>query len=288
MTTSLPHVTFVVMCYKQEQFIREALEGAFAQTYSPLEILISDDCSPDRTFEIVQEMVSSYTGPHKVLCSRNETNMGITAHLNKINRMAANELIVGAAGDDISMPERTAKIVAEYLADNKKTNYFYSSAREMTISGVMQGVVVSPGADCATSKLRTALSPYPLAIGATQAWTRKLIDSFSPFHPDVWAEDQVLGFRGLLLGNIRFIEEPLVCYRMGSGISTRKQKFSVKKYFKEKQKEIGIYRQRWRDAIRIGSYVPATALAIKIVVLSVSMPIAPLISAVRKLTKGRK
>ena len=50
-----PLLTFGVCAYKQEQFIREAVEAALAQTYSPLEIILSDDCSPDRTFEIMQE-----------------------------------------------------------------------------------------------------------------------------------------------------------------------------------------------------------------------------------------
>lgn len=285
MSTSLPLVTFVVMCYNQEQYIREALEGAFAQTYEPLEILISDDCSRDRTFEVVQEMVNTYLGPHNVVCRKNETNGGIAAHLNKINSLVNGELIVIAAGDDISLPHRTEKLVAEYTASNKETNYFYSSAREMTLSGSLQGIVTSPGADCASSKLRTALSPYPLAIGATQAWTRALIDSFSPFHADVWAEDQILGFRGVLLGEVCFIDEALVCYRIGSGISTQKQKFSIKKYFKGKRSAIGIYRQRWRDSVHVGSYSLAIALAVKITLLTASIPVSPLISAAQKLIK---
>ena len=47
-----PLLTFAVGAYNQERFIREAVESAFAQTYSPLEIVLSDDCSRDRTFEI--------------------------------------------------------------------------------------------------------------------------------------------------------------------------------------------------------------------------------------------
>ena len=285
MSISFPKVTFVVMCYNQEQYIREALAGAFAQTYGPLEILISDDCSRDRTFDIVQEMVAKYSGPHSVRCSRNEKNGGIAAHINKINSAATGEMIVVAAGDDISLPSRTEKIVAEYMRGNRSANYFYSSAREMTMDSVLQGVVTSPGADCVSSKLRTALSPYPIAIGATQAWTRKLIDSFSPFHPEVWAEDQILGFRGLLLGEVVFINEPLVCYRIGSGISTRKQNFSIKKYFKEKRSSIGIYRQRFSDSVHLGCYSIAAALAVKIALLTASIPVAPLISLSRKIIK---
>ena len=55
-----PLVTFALFAYNQERYIREAVEGAFAQTYEPLEIILSDDCSTDRTFEIMQEMVANY------------------------------------------------------------------------------------------------------------------------------------------------------------------------------------------------------------------------------------
>jgi hypothetical protein len=45
-----PFVTFALFVYNQEKYIREAVEGAFSQTYEPLEIILSDDCSTDRTF----------------------------------------------------------------------------------------------------------------------------------------------------------------------------------------------------------------------------------------------
>ena len=67
-----PLVTFVILSYNEERFIREGIQGAFSQTYSPLEIIISDDCSTDRTFEIIQEEVEGYKGPHKVVLNRNE------------------------------------------------------------------------------------------------------------------------------------------------------------------------------------------------------------------------
>ncbi len=51
-------VTFALFSYNQERFIREALRGALAQTYSPLQIVISDDCSQDRTFKIIQEQAA--------------------------------------------------------------------------------------------------------------------------------------------------------------------------------------------------------------------------------------
>jgi len=40
-STEGPLVSFCVKCYTQERYIGEALEGAFAQTYRPLLMLLA-------------------------------------------------------------------------------------------------------------------------------------------------------------------------------------------------------------------------------------------------------
>jgi glycosyltransferase involved in cell wall biosynthesis len=100
----LPLVTFAVFAYNQEQFIREAVEGALAQTYSPLEVILSDDASPDRTFEIMQQVASQYRGPHRVILNRNSTNR-LTGHVNALGtRCTASSYL--AAGDDTPVGSR--------------------------------------------------------------------------------------------------------------------------------------------------------------------------------------
>lgn len=106
----LPLVTFALFAYNQEKHIRRAIEGAFSQAYSPLEIILSDDCSSDRTFEIMQEMAAKYTGPHKVLARKTFKNLGTIDHVIEVFDMANGALVVVAAGDDYSYPERTQEI----------------------------------------------------------------------------------------------------------------------------------------------------------------------------------
>ena len=50
--TDRPLVSFAQFAYNQEKYIREAIEGAFAQTYEPIEVILSEDYSTNRTFEI--------------------------------------------------------------------------------------------------------------------------------------------------------------------------------------------------------------------------------------------
>lgn len=56
-------MTFALLAYNQEDYIREAVQGTFAQAYKPLETTSPEDCSSDRTYQIMQDMAGAYRGP---------------------------------------------------------------------------------------------------------------------------------------------------------------------------------------------------------------------------------
>jgi cellulose synthase/poly-beta-1,6-N-acetylglucosamine synthase-like glycosyltransferase len=132
-TNERPLVTFALFAYNQEQYIREAVEGAFSQTYEPLEIVLSDDCSTDRTFEIMQEMAAGYKGPHDVRVRQSEMNAGIIDHVISVARMSKGELLIVAAGDDISKENRSCEIVGCWLSEGSTA--IYSALDECDDSG---------------------------------------------------------------------------------------------------------------------------------------------------------
>ena len=45
-----PLVTMGLVTYRQERYVREAVRSVLAQTYSPLQIVICDDASPEFHF----------------------------------------------------------------------------------------------------------------------------------------------------------------------------------------------------------------------------------------------
>ena len=107
---SVPSSASPIKAYDQESLIAEAVAGAFAQTWSPLEIILSDDGSPDGTFRVMQELAAAYTGPHRVVLNRNPKNLGIAGHMNRLARLVSARLWVDSAGDDISEPQRVARL----------------------------------------------------------------------------------------------------------------------------------------------------------------------------------
>lgn len=207
-----PLISYVVTTYNIEAFVEESVKCAFAQTYSPLEIVLSDDCSTDKTFEIMQKMASEYQGPHKIVLNRNEQNLGITRHMNKAYlELATGEIIIAAHGDDISLPERTEKSW-EFLEKNP-------DCTQVACSAVVVDSNLVPFPDSYQKNFSVpSVRKYDLttiahvSIGFS-AFRRSVMVAFGPLNDSCPTEDDPIGFRLLLSGNIALMPDKLVMYR---------------------------------------------------------------------------
>jgi glycosyltransferase involved in cell wall biosynthesis len=246
-------VTFALFAYNQERFIAEAVRGALAQTYSPLEIILSDDCSKDRTFEIIQREVAGYGGPHKIRLNRNERNIGFGAHINRAMGMARGQLIIAAGGDDVSLPERVEKLFLAYVSSNRKAMSLYSNATVINEEGRPSGPYLSghgpdqPSAEWLAEHISGVL-------GCAQAWDRQVFEIFGPLQKDVFNEDMVIPFRAALIGEIKYIDESLVLYRLHANNGHFKELRGLKggrdlhaSLLKPADSKIAIYKNRLQD-----------------------------------------
>lgn len=209
-----PLITFVLVAYDQEQFIAEAVQGAFSQTYSPLEIILSDDCSPDRTFKIMQAQAKAYQGPHEVHVRRNQQNLGLIQHINSLMQLVNGELVVIAAGDDVSLPSRVARTYEEYLSSGGEVFSLFSNAIIVDRAGNSRGLLRRTLSKPDEHTAESYASGFSGGVhGSTHAWRRQVFDVFGPMYEGTAFEDIVIPFRSALLGRVQYIDEPLVCYR---------------------------------------------------------------------------
>jgi glycosyltransferase involved in cell wall biosynthesis len=207
-----PLVSFVVIAYNAANFIREAVEGAFSQTYSPLNIILSDDCSVDDTYSIMERLANDYIGPHSVTLNRNEKNLGIGNHVNRVMALANGEFIVIAAGDDVSLPERTEHLMRTF-AEAEDIMVAFSDWIEIDGDGEEKKVGCASPPDHFTELPEMCRNKFRGVTGATAAWHRSVFDVFGPMQKNITFEDRVIAFRAALLGEIRYLPEPLVRYR---------------------------------------------------------------------------
>jgi len=205
-----PLVSFMLLTFNQEKFIEEAVRAALQQTYEPLEIIISDDASTDQTYEIAKALVDQYDGPHRVVVRKNANNMGINPHVNLAVKEAKGEFIVAAAGDDISLPERTEKLVSHWQSG---ASGVFSNALLIDAQGNSKGLFVRSGYKHMRGWRETALAGTHGAWGCTFSWEKRVFDVFGDMQENILGEDAVIPFRCAILKGISYIDEPLVQYR---------------------------------------------------------------------------
>jgi len=209
-----PRACLVIMTYNQAGFVREALQSAFAQDYSPLEILISDDHSYDGTWDIIEEMADAYDGPHAIRLNRNDKRLSVN-HRNRLIELVGDQLFVLGAGDDIYMPHRVSRLVARHLETGALA--VSSPAHKIDAEGRHIGEhppkhIRELAGDCSLETfLRAKL--IPTMFGAGLMWSPELVETFGPIPDGPRNSDEIMPFRACLLGKADYVAEPLLYWR---------------------------------------------------------------------------
>lgn len=242
--------SFVVLAYNQEDYIAEAVSAALAQEGPPLEIILSDDCSSDATFATMQKLAAAYSGPHRVVLRRNATNLGLVRHFDEIFSLCSGDVMIVAWGDDASMPDRAVRI--REVFDKGDAWLAHSHADCIDLAGnpippIYLDAGLVKGGDLASDAVSSGLF-----VGATGAYHRKLVEKYGPISNPRAYEDLVYGFRAALESGVHFIDQPLIRYRVGSGISTSDSLADAdgkrRAHLRRLRTQLAVLSQRRRDA----------------------------------------
>ncbi|TRT69737.1 MAG: glycosyltransferase family 2 protein [Microcystis sp. M_OC_Ca_00000000_S217Cul] len=112
--TSEPRVSIGLPVYNGERFICSAIETLLSQTFSDFEIIISDNCSTDKTESICRQYAAKDA---RIRYVRQTKNVGITANFQFVLDAAVGEYFMWAAADDRQKPEFIQTLV-KILDDN--------------------------------------------------------------------------------------------------------------------------------------------------------------------------
>ena len=211
----------LLIAYEQQHTVADAVAGALAQTWTPLEIVISDDASNDGTWAAIERAVAGYGGPHRLLLNRNPANLGIGAHLSRLVELSQGELLFVTAGDDVSLPDRVARTMAAWEAGGRRADLIASPLVDIDDAGIVHGEL-RPSDLAGYRGAADWIARPPYVVGAGQAWTRRLFERFGPLPAGTVAEDLILTFRAIVSGGAITLDEPLVRYRRG-GLSRRRR-----------------------------------------------------------------
>lgn len=205
-----PKVSIIIPVYNGEQYIRESIDSALAQTYENCEIIVVNDGSTDATENIVKEYGEK-------LSYYKKENGGVSTALNMGIRHMTGQYIQYLPADDMLHPEKIEKQIEAIL----------KSGNEMTISWTGWNLNYSdkkvkkevPMPYVYNDKQLYTKDVFPVILGmintVTVLFNKKYIEKVGVFDESLTtSQDYDMWFRIYKNQTTIYIDEPLVDYRV--------------------------------------------------------------------------
>ena len=127
-----PLVSVNVVSFNAEKFIIETLDSIYNQTYKNIELIISDDASPDNTVELCREWLENHrTRFSNAELLTVEKNTGVTANCNRALEASHGEYWKIIGSDDLLTPECVEKCV-EYMQSKPQARFIFGKQISFT------------------------------------------------------------------------------------------------------------------------------------------------------------
>lgn len=94
---SNPKISVIIPIYNVEKYLERCIESVRNQTFTDIEIICVDDCSPDNSASIVEKHMSE---DERIVFIRHEKNTGLGGARNSAIRVAKGEYLASADSDD--------------------------------------------------------------------------------------------------------------------------------------------------------------------------------------------
>lgn len=203
---------FAVPIRDKAKYLRRTVRAVLQQDSQPLEVIFSDQCSTDGSWEILHDEVTKYDGPHKVRVLRcPETSLrgmpGLNEHLNWIHNQTDAEIFISTAADDLPYKARARKTIEAF--EKFSPSMVLTGMFTAEPDGSYGGETGFPEED-GWVKVEDVYTKY-IGGSTTQAWTRSFYEKINGLQ-GVGSPDMVLPFLACVDKGAYFIYERLHSY----------------------------------------------------------------------------
>ena len=213
MSVITPPLVSIALCtFNGERHLAEQLQSIVNQSYTNIEVLVSDDDSSDDTLSILKSFASSYPF---IKIQKNPNRLGYVKNYESVIRRCEGKYIALADQDDIWDLDKI-KIQVENIGNNV---LIYHDSALINDNGEPLNIHISnlynmyQGNDAIPFYLVNCISGHSILF------ERKLIDEFLPI-PNQFYHDWWIALFAADNGGITYYPSPLVQYRQHGASST--------------------------------------------------------------------
>jgi alpha-1,3-rhamnosyltransferase len=216
-----PAASVVVTCYRQVDFVVEALDSVAAQTATDWELVVTDDASDDGSADAIRAWVETADRPVDLVL--HDVNVGLTRTLGEALAHCRGTYLAYLGGDDRWAPEKLGRLVAA-LDATPEAAVAYSDARLVDEGGTelepsflaAHGHLPAPEGEVFEELLR-----HNWVVASTAVYRRAAIEEVGGWDPDLPFEDWDLLLRLADRWPVAFVPGALVDYRVHDASATR-------------------------------------------------------------------
>lgn len=219
---SEPLVSVIVLSYNHERFIQACLEGILRQDYPHLEVIVSDDASPDGTVDRIKAIAKN---DERIRLFESAKNRGPSVNFEFALAQCRGSLVAFCEGDDVWTSSEKLSLQMAEMARDESVSLVYANYAKIDESGSTTSERVLT-AQPAKFGLHDMISNHGPATNSVLVRREVFPGKFqNAFHevpnPDVF----IIGY-GLRHGESRYINQVLSAHREhGDGIWTSKERF---------------------------------------------------------------
>ena len=111
-------VSILVPFYKVEQYVGRCVESLFTQTYKNIEYIFVNDCTPDKSMEVINEMINKYGVVSQCKMIIHDQNQGISASRNDCLDNMTGDYFLFIDSDDYIDNDMVELLVDAAVKDN--------------------------------------------------------------------------------------------------------------------------------------------------------------------------
>ena len=219
-------ISIIVPVYNAEKFIRETIQSVLDQTYTDFELLLVDDCSRDKSVEVIGSFEDA-----RVILLRQEQNAGAYAARNRGLKEAKGRYIAFLDSDDCWEPCKLEHEMA--FMERENAGFVFTGYEFADENCVGTGKVVRVPR---TINFKQALSNTTIFTSTVLIDREKIPDELIEM-PHIASEDTATWWRILKAGHVGYgLDENLVRYRRSSNSLSANKFVALKRIW-------GLYRK---------------------------------------------
>lgn len=215
-----PYVSVCMITYNHEQYIEQAINGVLMQQCSfDVELIISNDCSPDHTDQIIKKIVNTHPCAHWIKYTKHLVNKGITANFIWTLKQARGKYIAICEGDDYWIDSLKLQKQVAFMEQNQDCALCFHASKSINNNNPNEYIVSKPKDIPMNNKFEIK---HVILKGGTFMATNSMffLKEHINYIPE-WLSKVPVGDLPLMLllgskGKIGFIDEVMSVYRIMS------------------------------------------------------------------------